>query len=262
MSRVHNPNFFKKLSTAGYCVLAVTVCGILLDKVTAKRQPPHAKTKNSNERVLLKVQGIPIIKCILPDIMESGSGIQGEEANDVDIDVFLRLITDEFSELPSSLIAQSCLRSVRVCESLKLSGLSKGGCADYGSMSIYIDISDTANRSTNILSTIRHELFHILDKEFYRAGASRTQWEDLNRKDFTYGGGPASMQNVPGSWLPDESVAGFVNKYSTCDAGEDRAEIFSFMRGYPRYLRRKNEIRRCLKNESPRYQANATQVMF
>ena len=76
----------------------------------------------------------------------------------------------------------------------------------------------------------------LLDREFFLIDVSRTYWEGLNKKEFTYGRGPSSMQNVPGASFPDESLAGFVNKYSTCDPGEDRAEIFSFMMGRPQYV--------------------------
>ena len=162
MSCVHNSHFFRTLSMAGYCIIAVMVCGIVLDKTTRHRQHPPARFDESNERVLLTVLGVQIVKSTNFRVIDSGAAIQGDEANDADITLFLQLITKEFDELPSSLIAQSRLRKVKVCENLKLDGLPWGGCSCYNDMSIYIEICDSLNRSTDILSTIRHELFHVL----------------------------------------------------------------------------------------------------
>jgi hypothetical protein len=244
MRSVHSPHFFRTLSMAGYCVVAIVVCGIVLGRVARQRQVAPPTFNDPNERVLLTVHGVKIVKCMKLRTTGLGGEIQGDEANDADIASFLHLITKEFDELPSSLIAQSRLRKVKVCENLKLDDLPRGGCSCYVDMSIYINLFDSINRPKDIISAIRHELFHVLDKEFYLIEVSRISWERLNNRGFTYGRGPSSMQNVPDALLPVESIAGFVNKYSTCDPGEDRAEVFAFMMGSPLYVseRMKSDI--------------------
>ena len=56
--------------------------------------------------------------------------------------------------------------------------------------------------------------------------------------------GPRSIQNLPSALTPDDSLAGFLNKYSTSDPMEDRAEIFRFMIVQPDYinLRMKSDV--------------------
>lgn len=58
----------------------------------------------------------------------------------------------------------------------------------------------------------------------------------LNARGIEYGDGGHHLQDDPTACLPDDSVPGFLNKYSRSGVEEDKAEIFAHMMAQPGVL--------------------------
>jgi hypothetical protein len=229
--------FFRIFSTLGQVTCLLVILGIALEKLRSPRPDRPAALNPPQELVILTVSSVPIVKDLRPSPFEDAGTIRAEEPIVTDIDNVLPLIRKGLDAYPSSFIARRNVRKIKLCKNLKLDGEPYAALAHFGSASVYIDVTLFLDRGDYLLSTFHHEIFHILDKELLSGRSWEPSWESLNRKDFSYGPAPASMRRSPSAAAEDDSAGGFLNKYSTSDPMEDRAEVFSFMMTKPDYLK-------------------------
>ncbi len=229
--------FFRTLSMLCYVICLLLISGSVLTNILRQWRDHPPALSLPPERLLLTINGVAIAKVLHFSALEESVSLQADEPDVADVDIALPLICRELESYPSSLIAKSNISTIKLCKNLKLNGVPSAALAHFSDLSVFVDVTQSLGRGDCLIRTLHHEIFHILDKKLSLEKTEEVNWESLNGKGFTYGPAPSSMLSNPSVAVPDESVAGFLNKYSTSEPGEDRAEVFSFMMTRPDYIK-------------------------
>jgi hypothetical protein len=163
------------------------------------------------------------------------SAIVAEPPNGENLQFYLRLLETELAVYTAETIKKIGVRKVVLCGTLQMKGEEIGGVALSDRGTLFLTVVRSPSDSSYARGAIHHEIFHMID--FHDGYAdSDYRWERLNAKGFRYGkGGIHHLDNGYGL-LPDDSVMGFLNKYSRSGAEEDKAEIYEFMLNCPGIL--------------------------
>jgi hypothetical protein len=231
------PICFTTLSTVANVICVLIVAGLLLGQILPRFQDRPEAVQWSEERVLLMVHGLPIVKDLQLRAFDNAGSVRSDEPDLRDVEAFLPLIRATLSNYPPRLIASSRVRKVKLCKDLILDSKPLAALTIASSGAIYIDITNCIGRSECLIATIHHELFHVIDNELLLKKLNTVSWESLNGRNFRYGSGPSIARDDRNAGVPNTPLAGFVNYYSTLEPKEDRAEIFSFMMTRPDYIR-------------------------
>ena len=136
------------------------------------------------------------------------------------------IFLSEFAVYPPRFVKATTLRRIVLCSRLALRGRPVEAITNLDRSTLYFDVGPSS--SSYQRRTIHHEFFHVVDYSDDR-GYADEEWEELNPPSFSYGSGGWSMRMDPTAWRPDDSIPGFLNKYSTSGVEEDKAEVFSHM---------------------------------
>jgi hypothetical protein len=186
------------------------------------------------ERAVANVRGIPVTAVLGPEPVTHGIiGFQG--AGGEDTGPAAAVVAQALKAYPSSFSPLGRLRCVRFCTNLTSDGVPCASVASFDEMCAYIDVSRFVGLAGRLELNIHHEIYHLLESEWFADGRDLS-WESLNDRNFRYGPAAAVMQSDPDAGIPNDKLSGFLNRYSTSDAREDRAEVFSFMMSRPDYL--------------------------
>jgi hypothetical protein len=125
---------------------------------------------------------------------------------------------------PFSLFEQIRLQKVVLVANLCFQGQKRRAVPNYFSGILYLDC--TIQSVSYLVSTLHHELFHMIDYVICNQHPSTDEiWKFLNKTDFKYGTGGA--QNRDSSMWTSTNTPGFLNNYSMTALIEDKAEIFA-----------------------------------
>jgi hypothetical protein len=142
---------------------------------------------------------------------------------------YARLLLEEFGVYPPAFVAKTRLWAIYLCKDLHYADQRRTAIPDHLRHILYHDVERGRHDERYVRRVIHHEFFHLVDVaddgQFYRDEG----WARLNPDGFRYGSGGAGMQEDPLASLPDESVPGFLNRYSTSALHEDKAEVFAHL---------------------------------
>ena len=130
------------------------------------------------------------------------------------------------------------LRKIVLSRRLSVDRTGCGAFADVEHGMLFISL-DSGPPGGFLKRTLHHEIFHFIDfAEDDRLDEDRT-WSALNPVGFLYGSGGGSMVNDPDAGRLDESLVGFVNRYSTSGLAEDKAEVYACSIFDPSWMKRR-----------------------
>ena len=127
---------------------------------------------------------------------------------------------------PRKFLDEIGLRNIVLCRRLTVDGTACYAFSEVEHGRLFINL-DAGLPDGFLKRTIHHEIYHFVDfAEDGRLDEDRA-WSVLNPVTFLYGSGGGSMQNDADAGRPDESLVGFVNRYSTSGLAEDKAEVYA-----------------------------------
>jgi Putative zinc-binding metallo-peptidase len=146
-----------------------------------------------------------------------------------DLQTFLPILRAELDIYSGQILNKFGLHRIVLCGALMLNGKRIAGVSDASEDTIYLSMNYININNLFAAKTIHHEIFHIIDYHNNEKNESDEAWRGLNAKGFQYGSGGFDLVEDSMALLPDDSVEGFLNKYSRSSVEEDKAEIFSHM---------------------------------
>ncbi len=145
------------------------------------------------------------------------------------LEMYQPLLCVEFAIYSPSLLARAGLKRIVLCEQLAFAGQLRNAVPDFESGTLYLEVKRGQHNSPYLRRVMHHDFFHMID---YRDDGSLyqdEQWCKLNPKDFKYGKGGQTAQDIANTAALSDRYPGFLNHYSTTGVEEDKAEIFAWM---------------------------------
>lgn len=154
--------------------------------------------------------------------------ISAKAAGNTEVTDYAALFVQEFSLYPAGLVERCKLKKVVLCQELVFNGRPAGGLPEYETNTIYLNIALASNIQywPDLRRAIHHEFFHINDNS-NNLLCQDERWSSLNPKGVKYGDGGWSAVYRDDTLAMTDKYPGFLNHYSTTDAREDKAEVFS-----------------------------------
>jgi hypothetical protein len=156
------------------------------------------------------------------------SPIRAEAPPDTEWRTYLPLLRAELGIYTDRMLRESGLRSVVLCDRVTYKGQAAAGLPSFAEGRIYLAVPAQSVSKDFARRSVHHELFHLVDYRQGAASGSDPGWANLNDRAFHYGKG-GWHEIALGAHLPDESVPGFLNRYSRSGPEEDKAEIYAHM---------------------------------
>ena len=153
-------------------------------------------------------------------------------------DFYRQLIDEQLGHYPTALSERIGLKQIVLCKNLTFESAPCNAFADVERGVLYLCV-DGGFDADQIKKTLHHEIFHQVDFADDRSLASDPRWEALNPPGFSYSRDSQRLQADPSASLLDDSLPGFLNRYSTSSPAEDKAELYSFMVVDPETVRRR-----------------------
>jgi len=142
-----------------------------------------------------------------------------------------------FAAYPPSLLAAAKLEHVALCRTIRIQGepdeRAPAGVAIIEQQRLLISVEQFVDGAAlyehfSIGQVVHHEVFHLFDHATSGEGATTDRaWEAINPPGFAYQDPAVVVEQRP---------AGFVNRYATTNAVEDRATVFEYLLGQPTEL--------------------------
>lgn len=153
--------------------------------------------------------------------------VTGSAATDKGLEAYKVVFAKEWQLYPVGLMTKAKVKKIVICEKLALSQQVRAAVPAFDLDSMYYDATLGAFSPGYQRSVIHHEFFHMLDQ---RMGKIRrdTEWAALNPKDFKYGTGGKNMR-TPGVGNLTDEIPGFLTRYGTSGAEEDKAELYGHL---------------------------------
>lgn len=155
--------------------------------------------------------------------------ITGAKASRRELKKYVPVFVEEFSRYPAAAVQKTGMLKIVLCRNLAFAGEKRASIPDYDHTVMYYDAARAAYSPTYQRATVHHEFFHMIDwKDDKRVYRDRG-WSSLNPSSFSYG--RQHVRDVDKSlWgRLDETLEGFLNRYSMTGVQEDKAEIFCYM---------------------------------
>ncbi|WP_435011546.1 hypothetical protein P12x_002860 [Tundrisphaera lichenicola] len=156
------------------------------------------------------------------------STVHAEAPPEADWHAYLPLLKAELGLYTPRMLGEAGLRSVVLCGGLTDCEQSAAGLAGWRERTIYLLVPGHRGSKDFARRTIHHELFHLIDLRHNAEYSPDPGWAGLNQGSFRYGEG-GRHERAPGATRPDESVPGFLNRYSRSGPEEDKAEIYAHL---------------------------------
>lgn len=151
--------------------------------------------------------------------------ITGKEPNRERLDRYRPLLLDELRKYPSEFFRTLKLSKLVFAEELRFDDQKRAGIPDFHHATLHLDPEEGVHSKTYQQTVIHHELFHIVDWKDDGELYEDRSWKKLNPTAFRYGNGGRNARGND-QWQLDDSLEGFLNKYSMSGVEEDKAEIF------------------------------------
>jgi hypothetical protein len=162
--------------------------------------------------------------------------IEGQEPEIQTLKKYQKLLAGEINRYPKSLIRNSKLKRIVLCENLAFGGQRRNAIPDFEHDVLYLDAKRGDYNRQYQRKVIHHEFFHLIDyKDDGKIYVDAT-WGALNPADFRYGTGGRNAQEDASTSLLTDRFPGFLNHYSTTGVEEDKAEMFANMIVVPEYV--------------------------
>jgi len=153
--------------------------------------------------------------------------IAGEDAVPADVESYLPLLVAEWGLYPRALIVKTRLRRIILCRDLSFAGQKRTAIPDLEHNDLYFDVARGRNNADYVRKVIHHEYYHIIDwHDDYRLYEDGL-WGALNEPGYAYGSGGVNAQGDARGSVLDQSLPGFLNRYSMTGVEEDKAEVFA-----------------------------------
>jgi hypothetical protein len=159
----------------------------------------------------------------------AGKSIKGSVARKKDLESYLSILKQEWSLYPRELVEKTKLKRLILCSDLAWDGQQRTAIPDFGGDALYLDVSRGRGHDDYVRKVIHHEYFHIIDWRDDGRLYQDAEWTALNSPGFKYGRGGAAVQDDSSVSLPNDTVAGFVDKYAASGVEEDKAELYSYL---------------------------------
>jgi hypothetical protein len=153
--------------------------------------------------------------------------VDGKPAKHAALQAYATLFIPEFSLYPPDLVKRAQLKRIVLCEDLTFADQRRGAIPEYGSDTLYLDVSRGNYSPSYLRKVIHHEFFHIIDYKDDGKVYADEQWAALNAPGFKYGGGGKSAQGEQNASILTDKVPGFLTMYATTGVEEDKAEMFA-----------------------------------
>ena len=149
--------------------------------------------------------------------------------NDSDYREILDFIIKEIKIYPISFLDKSGLKFILLCDKITDGGVNPVGIApghyDKTPGVFFVNISEINSHKENKKNVLRHvfhhEFYHIIDTTLTTILID-SQWDRINNQEY-------SKDLIVDSNRIDNTVKGYISKYSRNSAAEDKAELFAFM---------------------------------
>lgn len=187
--------------------------------------------------VLLARWGIEVFRPQSAEWATPG-GTRGQRPEPGALDRFGRRLVAVLQLYPVPYVKRSGLRRVMLLEDFHHRGveLPLMAMGPYGTIAADVKVDN--------LRILHHEVFHLVDYQIFGDPPPSQPWMGLNRPGFQYSGSARQMivalRHTGLSELTD-AHPGFISRYATATAVEDRAELFSALVTHPAYVRRRCE---------------------
>jgi hypothetical protein len=156
------------------------------------------------------------------------STIRAEAPPETDWRAYLPLLRAELGLYTPRSLGAAGLRSVVLCGGLTDRGQEAAGLPDFAEGRIYLAVPGHLDAKDFARRAVHHELFHLIDFRHGPGYGPDPGWSNLNDGGFSYGKG-GRHETGTGATLPDDSVPGFLNRYSRSGPEEDKAEVYAHL---------------------------------
>ena len=207
---------------------ALVVSVVLLSAVAARAQRAPRADVGAELARLAEKYAIEIVTdgATFPVKTEHGV-VDGKPAKRAAIAAYATLFIPEFSLYPPELVKRAQLKRIVLCDELTFADQRRGAIPEYGSDTLYLDVSRGNYSPSYLRKVIHHEFFHIVDYKDDGEVYADEQWAALNAPGFKYGGGGKSAQGESNASILTDKVPGFLTTYATTGVEEDKAELFA-----------------------------------
>ncbi len=155
--------------------------------------------------------------------------IEGRQATQEAINHFVPILAGEWNLYPAELIKKTGLRRIILCEKLSYAGERRTAIPDFEHLDYYLDVREARYDEPYERHCIHQQLFYLIDWCQGGYPYSDDGWSALNPKGFKYGTGGENAQGDYTAVMTDDSLPGFMNKYSMTGVEEDKAEMYAYM---------------------------------
>ena len=213
----------------GACVGAVALSRVERRKPTAAAAeridpawtPPTGKDPVSVSSLLEQDLGVSVLYARGPvrQIDFSAGAISPREG-----DRALFFLLPELRRHSREFLQAARLKNVLLGTALSAGNLPGGGIVGLTVAGQTFFVADVRAREPVLRHVFHHELYHLADSLL----SSDPEWEGLNPAGFAYDRKDAVKMDPSGSMI-DRTRFGFISRYATFSAGEDKAELFAFL---------------------------------
>lgn len=214
------------LKSRTFLILIILVKLFFISTVPIQGQGP---TKAFGELAkIAKAYNIEIVTTDLNFPVKTSYGaIDGKQAHRRDLENYISLFASEFTLYPLTLVKQSQLKRIVLCNELYFAGQRRNAIPDFEHDTLYLDVSRGSYNKSYLRKVMHHEFFHIIDYRDDGDLYQDEQWSALNPPGFRYGSGGENAQNLRDTSVLTDKFPGFLNHYSTTGVEEDKAEMFA-----------------------------------
>lgn len=171
--------------------------------------------------------------------------ITGHSANEESLAQYQSLLDSEIRLYPTGFFQRIGLQRLVLCEGLAYREQARAAVPSWETATLYLDVRRGAQHPGYQIWVLHHELFHIIDFNDDGQLSPDPEWEAINDRTFTYGGGGALHQEyVPDGRTP--LAAGFVRMFAMTAVEEDKAETYAMLMVAPAEMARRTASDRIL----------------
>ena len=215
-------------------VLEALIVGILCPVGEAKQDTP-ASLENVSKRFQIEIVRIPTK--IYPVKNRFGI-ITGEVPTEASLKKYTPVLARELSKYPTPFLEKTNLKRIVLAQGLQYDGQERAGVPDFQNQTLHLDVEQGNWNKLYQESVIHHELFHVVDWKDDGKIYDDKKWKKLNPDRFEYGSGGKNARGKD-QWPLDNTLRGFLNKYSMSGVEEDKAEIYANMIVRPGVVRKR-----------------------
>lgn len=164
-----------------------------------------------------------------------------------EIEKYGKMIVREIRQYAPAVVQKTRIKQIVLVKELTFQNQKRFGVPDFKHNFLFLDIMASADSPASLplggageeyqRKVFHHNFFHLIDFADDGQMYKDEEWSGLNPEGFQYKTGSNDMQNDIRCSLPDETLQGFLNRYSTTGVEEDKAEIFAnLMVSYPEVM--------------------------